>query len=68
MDKLPYVKITFPQPALPLVEIEGLTPFQLMFAATLLARVADKSMSQMEETMSRQQPTALVVAKELPKQ
>ena len=65
-DPTPSMTITFPiNPAIPNVEILGLTPFQLLLAAAIVARIANSAMDQLEDTMT-QAPTGLVLATRLP--
>jgi len=62
----PRLTIAFPEnPAVPQVDIQNLTPFQVLLAAALVARIADKVMTDLEHA-SMGPTSPLVVAQRIP--
>ena len=52
--------------AIPEVNINGVTPFQVLLASAVLDRIADKVMTDLEAASEEQSVSPLVIANRLP--
>jgi hypothetical protein len=60
--QVPIIAVTFVAPATPMVNIVGVSPFQIIIAIALLTRIADKAMTDLENSLSKP-PSPIVVVR-----